>query len=81
MFFSNLSYIEKQDALGDKNGPFNNVSLPYKPKFGKIKKTNICLYIDVLYSLIIFVKTSPDIFFPNNRICACVVKGHLWSYE
>ena len=38
MFFSNLSYIEKQDALGDKNGPFNNVSLPYKPKFGKIKK-------------------------------------------
>jgi hypothetical protein len=67
MFFSNLSYIEKQDDLGDKNGPINNVSLPYKPKFGKIKKTNICLYIDVLYSLIIFVKTSPDIFFTQQQ--------------
>ena len=39
MFFSNLSYIEKQEDLGDKNEPINNVSLPYKPKFGKIKKT------------------------------------------
>ena len=41
MFFSNLSYIEKQDDLGDKNGPINNVSLLYKPKFGKIKKNQI----------------------------------------
>ena len=24
MFFSNPSYVEKQDDLGDKNGPINN---------------------------------------------------------
>ena len=63
MFFSNPSDVEKQDDLGDKNGSINNVSLPYKPKFGKIKKTNICLYIDVLYSLIIL-----HFFYPTTEI-------------
>jgi hypothetical protein len=32
-----INVFQQQDALGNKNGPFNNVSLPYKPKFGKIK--------------------------------------------
>ena len=71
MFFSNLSYIEKQDALGDKNGPFNNVSYVslINQNLSQIKK-QIFACTFVLYSLIIFMKTSPDIFFPTTP-CMC----------